>query len=284
MGKEPQMSKKTNPSDDFPLDQADYWKKKKKIAIQTRDQAKQRLNEAKQKLAELEAQGSLSEYLTKFIKNIELTDLNEFNHQWLMHRICEVEITDHTIVRMEGNAAIIQLLRNMGTSLFTPASNFDRINSGLMGQLVELNLDVYLNNSLNKKIRFFIKPITLKPFEFPCEPFKQDFKDQISYAVDGIRGTLGSLYPMAETIVTGELKKVATRVTVRNVHEFAEKMEEISLSLLKELKANNAICIAYPEVFVASDPKRLQHDVSISVSFSSDAKAHADFTVEDDKP
>lgn len=270
-----------------PLDQAAsaYWKEEAKKCIEARDQAKERLNEVNQKLAELEAQGSLSEHLNKFIRDVPCDLVREevSIHSWLMDRVREIEETNHIPVRMECNAAIIRHLRDMGTSLFSPASHIAKTEEGCMGEIDYVG-PVYLNNSLKKKIRFFIKPISLKPFEFPCTLPKQDFKEEISYAVDGIYGALGSIYPISSAIVTDELKKVCCLVVVRNVREFAEKIDEISVSLLKELQANKAICITYPEVFVASVPKRLQYEVSISVSFSSDDNVHADFTVTDDKP
>jgi hypothetical protein len=267
--------------------QVEYWKNEAKRAAENRDKAKDRLNEAKQKLVELEAKGSLNDHLNKFIRDVPfIPDPNAATHDWLMQRVCEIENTDHIIVRMECNAAVIQLLRDMGMSLFTPASITERINSGLMGQLVELEIPVYLNNSLNKKIRFFIKSITLKPFEFPCEPPKQDFKDEISYAVDGIYGALGSCFPVSDFIVSdgSNFNSVVNRVSVRSVEEFASKMNEMIVSLLNELKAKHAISITYPQVFIIPDPKNLKYDVSICVPFSADNESHADSTVEDDKP
>jgi len=269
------MSKKTTPVttpiSHLPLDQAVYWKEEAKKCIEARDQAKQRLNEVNQKLAELESQGSLNNHLNKFIREVpcEVNFRKEVSiHYWLMDQVCKIEETNHVPVRMECNATIIRHLRDMGTSVFSPPPSRVKIEDGCMGEIDPIG-PVYLNNSINKKIRFFVKPITLSPFEFPCEPPRQDFKDEISHIINGIYATISSIYPSVEFIISCEQKKTAARVIVRNVAEFAEKMEDIKLSLLKELKANNATCTTYPEVFISSDPKLLQHDVSILVSFSS---------------
>jgi len=261
-----------------------YWKEEAKKCIEARDQAKERLNEVNKKLAELEAQGSLSEHLNKFIRDIpyEIKDLPV--HDWIMDKVCDIENTNHIPVRMECKAKFIRLLRDMGMSIFSPASHAAKTEEGCMGIIDSIGLPVYLNNSLEKKIRLFVKPISLKPFEFPCAPPKQDFKEEISYAIDAIFSSLGSCYPVSSFIVSDiSDRNVACRILVRDVKEFGGKIEEIALSLLKELKANNAIAIAYPQVFIAPDPKHLRYDVSISIPFSSDDEVHADFIVTENK-
>jgi len=262
-----------------PLDQTAYWKEEAKKSIQARDQAKERLKEANQKLTELENQGSLSEHVNKFIIDVpcDLKREDVAIHCWLMDKVCEIEETDHIPVRMECNARMIRHLRDMGTILFSPASATTKSIEGCMGDIDSVG-PVYLNNSLTKKIRFFIKPITLKPFEFPCQvPEKayctsDSFRKEITPIIDEIFNDLGSHFAVSAFILgeESEIQKVATRLEVRNKEELSRKSGEVTAALLKELNMNKAIAIDYPQVWINSEPKLLRYDISICVAFTSD--------------
>ena len=291
------MSKKNIPisedSDAFrnydPEKAVQYYRNQAEAAFAERDKAKAKLREAVQSLSELESEGSLSKHVQKFIRDFDITkdkrlaidqvnakDDHFFHLNWFLDRVAEIEETNHMAVRVEGSAGTIRWLRHFGMSIFKPWVAEDARKNGQVGVIEMLSLPVFLNNTLKGIIRFFVKPIALKPFDFPCEPdpkinfcTAEEFRSQIMPSLTVIWDYIKSNFEVIDGPPPSEDvgRNVSMRPTAKNKEEFMGKEKDIKHALTRELQANKARFIYYPDIWIQPDPPRLRYDIVISITF-----------------
>lgn len=151
-----------------------HWEREAKKAFAERDELKKRLREASGAIG-------ADEWRRQFVKDIDpatdpwdTNNLGEFFHRYLE----SIEKENRTIVRMDVPADLLAMMRKLGRGIFDSNTAIGYRDTGLVGVLNLITpIEVYLNNSLGGKARFYLEKVGYREYDYPAAPVSSNLRE-----------------------------------------------------------------------------------------------------------